>query len=1621
MDAQKPDISPQWDGAAFASVDPVNHVPDPPLTEADVVRRAMIHTMRLYNADDLNRDPEVFKQTVLDTLELVKAQSKSQGIVLANHEHSPLSVAEKPAAVQPEKFKQPRLPPLVSTPKLDTAPDLEDPKPDSGADSHDEDEEDEEWMRDVENRQHTSTLGRLLIPIITSRVFEWTVLFAIGLNCVQLSEYFRLHPYTNDMEDWLDVTNTVIEVILWAIFSTELVLKLLALGLNLYFSNSWNCLDAFILVAGYIGFIPGVGELTFFRVLRIVRPLRIVGRLQGMKIILETIKASMRPLFDTVLLSCLLFFIFGIVGLQLFQGAMNRRCYTGDSSTGYTLDTSISRLCGGEFSCPSTHTCIFSDESPNFSTTNFNNIPDCFLTIFVAITLEGWTDVLYQLQDSFSWWPATIYFILLVLFGSLFTLNLALAVISDTYADMIGDDEEEEEGQESEEQEAEGDPEITPRVALKAPNKDTEDGRRSFQQWMHLVATASWLENTITGIIIANTVTLSMEYVDSCVENGIDQACKMPTAYADTLTIFNYLFIGIFTIELIIKLIGLGLRAYVQDRYNLFDCLVVIVSYVELLLDGNASLSVIRTFRLARVLKLAKNWTSLRDLLDTILDTLPAVGYLSILLGLFMFISAIGGMAFFGNKFNPPDLEATPRETFDNFFKAMLTVFQILTGENWNTVLYNAIKVSAGGMEWAAAIFIVGMFATGNFLLLNLFLAILLQNFGDSEPPDMSLGGIADVCGCFGDGPDHRVAPADGDDQEDVGAVKLTHSCAAMIALNKIKKKAQMNRMARLYNPERSTGPELLGESLWIFTPSNALRVLLANLVAHPVFENFILLCIVASSVTLAMDAPDLDSDSDLKSALDGLDYFFVAVFTTELVIKVVVMGFVFCPRAYMKDGWNILDFVIVVSSLLAVSLEDSSLGVLRVLRTLRTLRPLRMIRRAPGLKCVVDAIFGCMPAFLNISLVCTLVYLVFAIMGVQLWAGKFWSCNDTSVNGVTECVGTYTVDGVSTAREWTNTRQNFDNVLNGLLSLFEVASLELWLDIMYFAMDAPDDLGEQPRQNQNGAAALYFVVFIIIGSFLMLNLFVGAVVDNFSKVKEEAGRSAAMTEEQDAFVKSIRTMLNNKPSSKPTPPQGARGSAHGGSAFYKLRHSCFKFTQYDWRTGKPTKLDETSSFDLVILSLIVLNVLIMSLYTWEQPTFPTLASSDVDAFDFQSRRTLNSVVEVANTVFVWLFFGEAVLKLLALGSRQYFSYGMNIFDFIVVVVSLVGFVITVALSDVNSSVLGVIMVVRALRVVRTLRLVTRVKGVKRLLETLLYTLPGLCNVSLLTFMVLFVYTVLGMNFFGEQSLGTGPFQMYNEHANFRNFANGFVTLFRMSTGESWNGIMHDCMVDTGPAAWVFYVSYMIIGSYLMFNLLIAVLLDEFSMAQAQESHKVSPDMIEAYCLVWRDLDPKATHFIACDMLPQLLKHLEKPLGAGTSASAAEVMVMMQDLNLRVSNGQAHFVETFMALVLAAYQVETMDPHVYNAIVDDLLDSFPTLAEVDPKAEKEAIATFAAIKLQSVARGFRTRKSAAVSGWAATLDELGVSPNSSFSAGFALAAKKQKSPQSLDADNPLAA
>ncbi|GAA6080143.1 sodium channel protein type 2 subunit alpha-like isoform X1, partial [Tachysurus ichikawai] len=145
--------------------------------------------------------------------------------------------------------------------------------------------------------------------------------------------------------------------------------------------------------------------------------------------------------------------------------------------------------------------------------------------------------------------------------------------------------------------------------------------------------------------------------------------------------------------------------------------------------------------------------------------------------------------------------------------------------------------------------------------------------------------------------------------------------------------------------------------------------------------------------------------------------------------------------------------------SLVATALGYSELSAIKSLRTLRALRPLRALSRFEGMRVVVNALLGAIPSIMNVLLVCLIFWLIFSIMGVNLFAGKYYYCvNSTTdellpldvVNNKSECLAL-----VNDSARWKNVKINFDNVGAGYLALLQVATFKGWMDIMYAAVDS--------------------------------------------------------------------------------------------------------------------------------------------------------------------------------------------------------------------------------------------------------------------------------------------------------------------------------------------------------------------------------------------------------------------------------------------------------------------------------------------------------------------------------------------------------------------------------------
>ena len=157
-----------------------------------------------------------------------------------------------------------------------------------------------------------------------------------------------------------------------------------------------------------------------------------------------------------------------------------------------------------------------------------------------------------------------------------------------------------------------------------------------------------------------------------------------------------------------------------------------------------------------------------------------------------------------------------------------------------------------------------------------------------------------------------------------------------------------------------------------------------------------------------------------------------------------------------------------------------------------------------------------------NIVLVTVLLLFMFAVIGVQLFKGKFWMCNDRTRFDESSCQGEWFIhkEGVVGGqvvveqRQWSRNEFNYDNVLKAMLTLFVVATFEGWPGILYVSIDSnAPDIG--PIHNYRPYVAIFYFIYIIIIAFFMVNIFVGFVIVTFQSEGESAFKHCELDKNQ--------------------------------------------------------------------------------------------------------------------------------------------------------------------------------------------------------------------------------------------------------------------------------------------------------------------------------------------------------------------------------------------------------------------------------------------------------------------------------------------------------------------------
>ena len=434
-----------------------------------------------------------------------------------------------------------------------------------------------------------------------------------------------------------------------------------------------------------------------------------------------------------------------------------------------------------------------------------------------------------------------------------------------------------------------------------------------------------------------------------------------------TLSDLNFMFTIIFIAELVLKLIDLGPIQYLQDKMNYIDGLVVILNIFELtFLSGGTftafrAVRILRTFRVLRVARILKSMQSMQIIIEVISKSISSFFYLFMLLLLFMFIYTLLGMQIFGGSFSFQD--GLPRSNFDSFNDSFITVFQLLTMEGWQFIMFDWMRSSTNNI--ISLIYILSWIFLGNYMLINLILAIIMDSFSeeDEEITHFKLSGE-----------ERKQKQIDEQDEfmKKSGEELITHyiedgrmkkSGSKLRNLfqykkAKVKEEVVLNDTFELTTfvgshqtfMNKTKKQDYIGiewvKSLYLFHYNNIIRKIWYKVTNHYLFENIVLSAIILSSIKLALDTYLYNTDSDDTKVIVSRDFdaFFTFFFLLEAIIKWISIGFVQDKGSYLRESWNRLDFFIVLVSILDYSFEGINIPIIKILRTLRTLRPLRFI-----------------------------------------------------------------------------------------------------------------------------------------------------------------------------------------------------------------------------------------------------------------------------------------------------------------------------------------------------------------------------------------------------------------------------------------------------------------------------------------------------------------------------------------------------------------------------------------------------------------------------------------------------------------------------------------------------
>ena len=969
----------------------------------------------------------------------------------------------------------------------------------------------------------------------------------------------------------------------------------------------------------------------------------------------------------------------------------------------------------------------------------------------------------------------------------------------------------------------------------------------------YVIAINPWFDYLIILVVLINAVFMAL-----------DGNMFNPETYSN-LNISNYVFNGIFFAEFIIKIIGLGPIIYFSDAFTYLDVVIIIFAIIDMVSPSSntqeigkkqsfsSSLSFLRVFRIFRVLRLTKilrKLKSMRLIIVSIKRALINVAYIVCILLMFILIFVLLGMSLLNGNIH-----------YQSFMECFYVTFQILTGENWNSILYELYP-----MNFLSFFYLLVWIFLGNYIIFNLFTSILLQSFQDDEEDD-------------------------DDEDEDTKIEKMYELPEYLLSIqkietehkNKLKKKKNssnsssknddfnltsqshinnsnsysQSRNSQLSQSGMSQGSESESQmlsssnmddekndedeedtkvytgvdkdikqwqrvnkifkrnecedSLGFLAQTNRFRIFCMLLISNKHFDRVILIMILLSTVRLILDT-FIDGYVSVL-IFDLADVFFNVIFLLECLAKIFALGFVLDEGSYLTDNWNRMDLVVVICSvfdfqnlftkyLTSGSGRSSNLQFLKVLRLLRTLRPLRFISHNGQLKIIISSLFDSIGPICNALLIVLVVYFMFSIVGISLFYTNYHNCYIKAVSHFDLAAGDFSENlrNYKINGDMISIQDFCGDMYNGIMDTgpaFKFSNIFISIITSYVLSNTE---GWPDIMNSYRIYSDFYGIFFIVYILVVSSFFINLFTGIMFKYFNESWSREQKVADDDKKAQKYYDFLQQIEEAQPDYP--SYNKPKEGTIRYYIR-----------------EFADSNFLDNFIMIIIFLNMISMAM--------------NYDGCD----TTYEFCLKIANFIFTGIFIAECLIKLVAYGPVGYFYFGWNKFDFFVVIASLVD-IIVANIDGIDASFLKsfqIIRVLRVLRVTRVLRLVKALKGLEKLIQTLRWSISALTNVFILMFIIFCIFAIMGCYLYDGLKYSKYKDSMIymNQYYNLNNFYNAFLLVFRCTTGEDWPSIMME-LANINKVKfkdWQAYV-YMIISNFIccviMLNLFLMVTLQQY-------------------------------------------------------------------------------------------------------------------------------------------------------------------------------------------------